>query len=97
MTTAAGLARPPVRHPAWVGDPAILVFATRYALTVHGFHVPEFVAQAVTANAITLSPGARRAIVRDVRTWLDGEHGATAKADERARWIAVLAALGAEA
>lgn len=99
MSTAVasrrGVAPLPATPPFWVGDPSILVFATRYALTARG-HVAEFVRQSIAANAEVLTGAARRLIVRDITAWLDYD-GATAPAADRAVWIAALAALGVEA
>src|SRR4051812_32006445 len=82
--------------PSWVGDPSILVYAARYALTLRGGHVPEFVHQSIEANVGQLTAAARQAIVRDVRTWLNYGPGLDATAQDRAVWIAVLAALGVD-
>lgn len=95
MRTAPVLTRP-APPPSWVGDPLILVYAVRHALTVRGGHVPRFVEQSISANARLLSMASRRVIVRDIREWLNDETN-HAPADERAVWISALAALGVEA
>jgi hypothetical protein len=82
--------------PVWIGDPLILIYAVRHALTVAGGHVPLFVQQAVEQNAGLLSTTARRAIARDIRARLDDREN-PASAGERSVWIAALAALGADA
>jgi hypothetical protein len=70
----------------WVGDPMVLVYAVRYALTSHGSHVPELLRQTLAANSAQLPPAARRAISRDIQAWLDADDG-YAPATERATWI----------
>lgn len=89
---SAVLTRPAV-PPSWAGDPSVLVYAVRYALTIRG-HVPSFVEQAIALNAALLPPAARRLIVRDVKEWLSYA-GADQEPATRAVWIAVLAHLDA--
>lgn len=84
----------PSSPAVWVGDPLILIYAVRHALTVPGGHVPRFVQQSVELNAGLLSSTARKAIARDISAWLDDPDN-PAPASERAVWIAALAALGA--
>lgn len=91
------MARPPAPSaPAmWLGDPLILVYAVRHALTLPAGHITTFVQRAVAGNARGLSTAGRRVIARDVRAWLDdGGQGADATPEERAGWIVTLAVLG---
>ena len=76
----------------WVGDPTVLVYAVRYALTSHGSHVPELLRSTLAANSDQLPPQARRAISRDIQTWLDSDDG-NQDAVERATWRAAHAAI----
>lgn len=90
--TAPTRPRPPCAPPSWVGDPLILVYAVRHALTIRGGHVPRFVLQSIEQNAHLLSLAGRRVVARDIEAWLD-DPGWEAPAEERAVWLAALAAL----
>lgn len=78
----------------WRGDPTVLVYAVRYALTSRGSHAPELLRQTLAANADQIPAGARTAIVRDVTAWLDAGAGRDSSRLEREPWVMALAALG---
>ncbi|TKJ24334.1 hypothetical protein [Blastococcus sp. CCUG 61487] len=81
--------------PTWRGDPALLVYAVRYALTrqASGSPAPLVVLRALQANRNDLPATAQQAIARDVGAWLDGPGAEQAPAD-RGPWIMALATLG---
>lgn len=79
--------------PVWRGDPALIVYAVRYALGRGNSHAPELCRQAIAANRDQLPAAARNTITADITTWLDGA-GATAAPPVREPWVMALAALG---
>lgn len=81
----------------WNGDPSILVYAARWALT-HGTgsHAGHLVAATIWANHRQLPAPARHLLVREITCWLDGR-GLAAGPDERRPWVDALDMLGGPA
>lgn len=81
--------------PIWRGDPALIVYAVRYALTrsASASLAPTVVLRSVQANRGSLPANTQNVIVKDVAAWLDGA-GADEPPAQREPWVLVLAALG---
>lgn len=84
----------PSETPTWRGDPALIVYAVRYALrSPSGSPSAIVVLRSVQANRGSLPVNTQQVIVRDVAAWLDGP-GADKSAAQREPWVLALAALG---